>query len=90
MEHIEARPTDEQKEGCGVLDYHIKNNHFVVSVRWKDGIRTVKHFPVAGFTVVDPVDHRHLGNIGGEKALEILKQHAGDYEYQKFSWRDFM
>ena len=72
------------------MDCHIENNHFVVSVKWKDGIRTVNHFPVAGFPVEDPVNHRYLGNIKGERALEILKQYAADYECQKFSWRNFV
>jgi len=91
MEKSELDPGSEQKEKCGVLDYHIDNGQYVVDVRWKDGVRTTNHFPVAGFPIVDPVSGaRMLKNMQGEKALELLKQHAAEYAYNDFSWIDFV
>lgn len=90
MERLKTEPGVEQNETFGVLDYHIDNDHYVVNVKWKDGIKTVQHFPVVGFTVVNPATKKYIGNIEGKKALEILQQHAGDFNHQEFSWRDFI
>jgi hypothetical protein len=90
MEIIETALDGGQKEKPGLLDYRIENNHYVARVRWKDGKETENHFPVDGFDVVNPKGNEYLGSIGGEKALEILQEHAGEYDYQDFSWRNFV
>ncbi len=79
-----------QERGPGVLDSRIENGNYIVTIKWRDGKETEKHFPVVGFDVVDPVSHGHLGSIKGKKALEILQEHAAEYEYDDFSWRDFV
>jgi hypothetical protein len=82
--------SERSEEEPGVLGYRVENNHYVVDVRWKDGEKSENHFPIAGFTVVNPKNNECLGKIRGEKALEILQQHAGEYTREDFSWRDFV
>jgi hypothetical protein len=90
MEHFKEESDNGQEEKFGVLDYRIDNNHYVVDVRWKDGSKTTQHFPVVSFPVVDPINHQHLGNMEGERALGILQEHAHEYTHGEFSWRDFL
>ena len=90
MEHNETISGEEQNEKFGVLDYHVDNGHYVVNVRWKDGEKTTKRFPVVGFTIINPANKERLGSMDGKKALAILQEHAGDYAYEEFSWRDFL
>jgi hypothetical protein len=90
MERIKPDSGVEQGGAFGVLEYHMENGHYAVSVRWKDGVETVKRFPVVGITIVDPVTQNKIGRIEGKKALEILQKNAGEYNHGEFSWRDFL
>jgi len=91
MKNLEAEPGGEQKKERGVLGYRIENDRYVVNVRWKDGPETERQFPVAGFDVVDPGNgNKHLGSIKGKDALKILQDHAGEYDHEEFSWRNFL
>jgi len=76
----------------GVLGSKIENNHYVVSLRWKDGQETGEHFPVKGFSIVDPATGKKwgVGHIDGKKALKILEENAAKMTADEFSWRDFL
>jgi len=90
MESPEIEPNKESEEKYGVLRWREENNHYVVDVRWKDDIQTELHFPIAGMTIVNPANNERKGYITGEKALEILQDHAGEFEHDKFSYLDFV
>jgi len=76
----------------GVLGYKIENNHYVISLRWKDGHETEEHFPIKGFPVVNPVTGEKWGegHMDGKKALKILEENAANMTAEEFSWRDFL
>jgi hypothetical protein len=90
MESLEAMPNKELKEKYGVLRWREENDHYVVDVRWKDDMTTTLHFPIVGMTIVNPANNERKGYITGEKALEILQNHAGEFEHDKFSYLDFV
>jgi len=79
-----------QENEFGVLSHRIENNHYIVSIRWRDGVETDKHFPVSGFPVVDPKTDKSLGHINGNKALKILEKNSAEMTADEFSWLDFV
>ena len=78
------------KETSGVSDVKIKYNECIISITWKDGERSVMHFPKGGFTVVNPSTNEKLGYIEAEKAIDILKKNVSKYDREDFSWRSFL
>ncbi|MDO8558204.1 MAG: hypothetical protein Q7S09_03380 [bacterium] len=80
----------ETESKIGVLGSREEDNHYIVSVRWKDGLESESHFPVRGFEVVNPATGKHLGFIRGEKAVDILKKHAAEFSRGEFSWQGFV
>ena len=89
MREQEKTSNDEESKS-GVLGFREENNHYVVNIRWKDGVETESHFPSRGFEVVNPSTGERLGFMKGERALQILKEHAAEYANNEFSWRNFM
>ncbi len=88
MEKIETLKP-EQKKQFGVLKYRTENNHFIVDIRWKDGKEVEEHFPIIGFSVVDPATGKKRGYIDGRRALKILEESAAKMTADDFSWLDF-
>ena len=41
-------PKIEKQENPGVLEVKVENNHYIVTVMWKDGIKSQVIFPVIG------------------------------------------
>jgi len=74
----------------GVQDVKIENNHYVVSIIWKNGEKSASHFPVNGFTVVNPKTNQQLGYMSGERAVSILKEYSAKYNREDFSWIPFL
>ena len=89
MEKIKTS-AQEQKNKLGVLKYRIENNHFVVDIRWKDGKEVEEHFPIIGFSVVDPTTGEKHGHIDGKRALKILEENTAKMTADEFSWLDFV
>jgi hypothetical protein len=77
-------------EECGVQEVKIENNYYVVSIIWKDGTKSVKHFPTNGFIVANPKTNQNLGFISGKNAVSILKEHSSKYNREDFSWIPFV
>ena len=86
----EKHTEDNSLEGVGVQDEKIENNHYIVTVVWKDGKKNNRVFPENGFNVFDPVTKERLGFISGEKAASILREHASEYDSDSFSWIPFI
>ena len=74
----------------GVLGVKEENDHFVVSIRWKDGKEDERHFPINGFTVVNPETNQKLGFVKGDKAVKILRDNVATFNEEDFSWADFI
>ncbi len=78
----------ESKDQLGVLGYREEFNHYIVKVRWKDGIETELHFPIAGFIVVNPETNEVIRkNLPGKEAVSLLERYAKEYDHGDFSWR---
>jgi hypothetical protein len=86
----EPESAAESNEMPGVQDVKIENHHYVVSIIWKDGKKSLTHFPENGFVVADPVTHEKIGHLSGEEALEILKENCTEYNMEDFSWIPFV
>lgn len=87
---MEEPTNNENLTGHGVQDIKVENNHYVVDIVWKDGQKSLTHFPERGFEVVNPRTNEKLGYISGEKALEILKEYSSEYNMTDFSWIPFL
>ena len=84
----QEKPTN--NKNLGEQGVKIENNNYVVSVTWKDGMKSESHFPEKGFEVFDPKTKDRLGFISGEKAISILKEHSSKYNLEDFSWIPFL
>lgn len=84
-------PEDKTERAAGVQgEPRVENNHYIVDVRWKDGVETTLHFPVLGFPFMDLQTNQRLKFFTGKEAVVILKKHAGDYAHGEFSWKFFI
>ena len=82
---------EEEENKFGVLGYKIEKDHYVVSIRWKDGQVNEHHFPVKGFPVINPATGEFIKkNLPGKDDLEILRENAGNMTADEFSWLDFV
>lgn len=81
---------NENLKRCGVQDFKIENNHYVVSVVWKNGEESVSHFPVNGVDIVNPRTHQRLGFLKGKDVLSILEKHSAEYDREDFSLIPFV
>ena len=88
FEKIGGEENDEKMPG--VKGVEMKNNHFVVSIVWKNGEKSVKHFPGCGFVVVNPNTNEKIGHITGEEAVRILKENVSVHNREDFSWVPFI
>jgi hypothetical protein len=61
-------------------------NFYIVPIVWKDGKESEFHFPVNGFSIVDPKTNEKYGDISGMMALEVLKRFSQDFRSNEFSW----
>ena len=61
---------DSNYEKTGVQDVRMENEHYIVSIVWKDGKKNEHHFPASGFPVVDVKTKKLLGYIGGKEAVK--------------------
>lgn len=88
--HSETDGKEDGNEKYGVQDVKIENHHYVVSIIWKDGKKSMSHFPESGFAVFNPRTKQRLGYISAEEAISILKEHSSEYNMEDFSWRHFV
>ena len=71
-------PKIEKQENPGVLEVKVENNHYIVTVMWKDGIKSQVIFPVIGLKLFDS-EGNMVGKISGEKARLDLEKHSMEY-----------
>ena len=74
----------------GVLGHRIEYAHMIVTVRWKDGSVTERHFPSEGFGIYKPGSRDRIGFLKAEEALKILEDHAAEYDSDEFEWGKFV
>jgi len=80
----------DREEAPGVSDVKVEYNECVISIVWKDGEKSVMHFPEDGFTVVNPATNERLGYIEAGEAINILKNNVSQYNREDFSWKLFV
>lgn len=79
-----------ENKKLGVLDYKIKDHHYIVDIKWKDGKESQHNFPENGFGVYNPETHDKLGFISGKDALDILRERSPSMNEEDFSWLSYV
>jgi len=78
--------TDKNSEKYGVQEVNIENHYCVISIIWKNNVKSTMYFPEKGFNVINPETNQNLGFISAEDAIFILKEYSLKYNKEDFSW----
>lgn len=87
MECIEDK---KENTPVGVMSIKNEKHHYVLDIVWRDGKRGEYSFPESGFEIADPQSKEKLYFMEPQKAIEILKANAKNYNQGEFNWLDFI